>query len=241
MQRQLDQHALAEIADRGNEDGPARQARVAGDLGQVLVRQTQAVDLKQGRGAGLIGLDHAAPATGVTTHSRQAQRKVWRNQARVHQRADQRDGAGGVATGVGDAACGLHGGLLAGGQFGKAKDPAGGGAVRGRGVNDLGAGLAAGLGHGVNHRHGFAGGIVVQAQNDHIDAGHQGALGVGVLAQLRGDADQLDAGQGLQAFPDLQAGGTGFAVDKNLGHGALSCFCGGLSDAATARAGHSGA
>ena len=52
--------------------------------------------------------------------------------------------------------------------------------------------------------------------------------------------NQLNAGQGLQPFTDLQAGGSGFAVNKNLGHGAFSCVCGGLSDAAAARAGQSG-
>jgi hypothetical protein len=42
----------------------------------------------------------------------------------------------------------------------------------------------------------------------------------------------------LQAFPDLQAGGTGFAVDKNLGHGVF--LLGGLSDGAQALAGQRG-
>ena len=190
------------------------------------MRQTQAIDLKQGRGAGFVGLDHAAPATGVTTHRRQTQRKVSGDQAGVNQRADQRDSAGGVATGVGDAARALHGGLLAGGQFGKAVDPAGRGAVRGRGVNDLGAGLAAGRCHGINDGHCFAGSVIMQTQDDHIDPGHQRAFGGGVFAQFGGDADQLDAGHALQPFTDLQARGAGFAVDKNFGHGVCSCLCG---------------
>ena len=190
------------------------------------MRQTQAGDLKQRRGAGFVSFNHAAPAAGVTTHRRQTQSKVSRDQAGVNQRAYQGNGAGGVATGVGDAACALHGGLLAGGQFGKAVDPAGRGAVRRRGVNDLGAGLAAGRCHGVNDGHGFSGSVIMQAQNDHIDPGHQRAFGSRVFAQFGGNAHQLDAGHVLQPFTDLQARGAGFAVDKNFGHGVCSCLRG---------------
>jgi anaerobic glycerol-3-phosphate dehydrogenase len=44
-------------------------------------------------------------------------------------------------------------------------------------------------------------------------------FGVGVFAQRGVNAQQLQARHGAQAFADLQAGGAGFAVDKNLFHG----------------------
>jgi hypothetical protein len=54
--------------------------------------------------------------------------------------------------------------------------------VGGGGVDDLDG--AAGLGgDGVHHGGGFAGGIVVQAQDDQIHTGNQSALGGRVLAQ----------------------------------------------------------
>jgi hypothetical protein len=71
----------------------------------------------------------------------------------------------------------------------------------------------------VDHRHRFARRVVVQAQNDQVDGGHDVALGGRVLAPRGVDADQLDAGQAVQPLANLQAGGAGFAVDENLCHG----------------------
>lgn len=70
----------------------------------------------------------------------------------------------------------------------------------------------------VDHGHRVARGIVMQAQDDHVDLGHQGALGFRVFAQGRVNADQLDVGHQGQAFANLQPGGAGFAVNENFGH-----------------------
>ena len=58
----------------------------------------------------------------------------------------------------------------------------------------------------------------MQAQHHQIDLRHQRALGASVLAQFGGDADQLDAGHGLQPFANLQAGGAGFAIYEYFVH-----------------------
>ena len=84
----------------------------------------------------------------------------------------------------------------------------------GGGVDDLGL-LAGQL---VDQRDRFARRVVVQAQHHEVDAGHQVALGIGVFAQFGSDAHQFDLRHRLEPFADLQAGGTGFAVDENLGH-----------------------
>ena len=86
--------------------------------------------------------------------------------------------------------------------------------MRSRGVDDLG--LVAG--QRVDHGHRFARCVIVQAQDHQIDLGHQIALGGRVFAQLGRDADQFNLRHGLQAFADLQAGGTGFTIDKNFRH-----------------------
>ena len=109
----------------------------------------------------------------------------------------------------------LDGLRMAGHQFGKAIDPAWRHAVSGGRIDD--ARLAAP--QAVDQRHGLARRIVVQAQHDQVHAGHQVSLGAGVLAQLGRDAHELDLGHERQALADLQAGGAGFAVNENLGHG----------------------
>ena len=55
----------------------------------------------------------------------------------------------------------------------------------------------------------------MQAQDDHIHAGHQFLLGERILAQGRINADDLDAGHASQTVADLQAGGAGFAINEN--------------------------
>jgi len=87
--------------------------------------------------------------------------------------------------------------------------------VRRGGVDDLGLGA----GQLVDQRDRLARGVVVQAKHHQVDAGHQFALGGRVLSQLGGDAHEFDLRHRLQTFADLEAGGAGFAVDENLGHG----------------------
>ena len=215
MQRQLHQHALVEIAHAGYEDRLAGQAAVGHDFRNVLVRQAQCIQFVRSRAAGLVGLDHLAAATAVAAHRRQRHRVVGGQHAGIHQRAQQGDGAGGIAAGVGHA-LGFADGLgLLGVQLRKAVDPVRVHAVCGGGIDD--ARLAAG--QGVDQRHRLARGIVVQAQDHHVHFAHQLLLGGGILAQCRVDADDLDAGHSGQAFADLQAGGSGLAVDENFVHG----------------------
>jgi hypothetical protein len=73
--------------------------------------------------------------------------------------------------------------------------------------------------HGVDHGHRLARRVVVQAQDDEIDLGHEFAFGRRVLAAIGRDAHHLDGGHALQPLANLQPGGAGFAVDENLGHG----------------------
>ena len=213
---QLHQHALAKIAHGGHEHRAARQARVAHDLRQVLVLEAQGIGLKQRRLAFFIGLDHGSAPAGIPAHRRQRQRKVARNQSRIHQRADQRDGAGGIAAGVGHAGGGRHGLALAGGQFRKTEHPVRRCAVGGGGIDDLG--FAAG--QAVNHGHGFDRRLIVEAQNHQVHLRHQVTLGLRVLAQLRRNTDHLHLWHLLQPLANLQARRAGFAVDEYLGHGA---------------------
>jgi len=180
----------------------------------VLVLQAQGVGLVQWRTAGLVVFDHAAATTRIPAHRGQAQGKVARDQTRVHQRTDQGDGAGGVATGVGHALGLAHRRRLLSGHFRKTIDPAVLAAVGGRGVDDAGP-MA---GQAVNHGHRFARGLVVQAQHHQVGLGHEFALGLGVFAACRVDAQHLDLGHQGQPFADLQTGGAGFAVDENFGH-----------------------
>ncbi|MCY1379139.1 hypothetical protein D9M69_668290 [compost metagenome] len=74
--------------------------------------------------------------------------------------------------------------------------------------------------HAVDHGDGFDGRIVVQTEDDQIGLRHEVALGFGVFAALRRDAQQFDSRHALQALANLQTGGAGFAVDEDLGHDA---------------------
>ena len=75
---------------------------------------------------------------------------------------------------------------------------------------------------GVHHGRRLARRVVVQAEDDQVDARDQRALGLRVLAQGGGDAHELDPGQRLQALANLQARGARLSVDEYLGHGTHS-------------------
>ena len=63
---------------------------------------------------------------------------------------------------------------------------------------------------------------VGQAEDRQIDLCQQLALGLDILARLRGQAQQLDAGESRELLPDLQPGRSGFAVDEDFdGHVSL--------------------
>ena len=181
--------------------------------------QAQRIQLHRRRMTRFIGFHHAAPTTGVAADRGQANRIVHRQQSGINQRANQRDRAGGVTAWIADALGTDDGLALSCSQLRKSVDPALCRAVRGGGVDDLGARLASFRRDRVDHGHRFHGGIVMQAQHHQIGLGHQGALGQWVFAQGGGNAQNLHARHVVQAFADLQTGGTGFAVDKNFFHG----------------------
>jgi hypothetical protein len=217
MERQLHEHALREVADRGNEDGAAHQACVLHDFRQMLVLQPQGIDLV-GRGAARsVGLDHGAPAARVAAHRGEYHRVIGRERAGIHQRTQQCNGARGIAPRIAHALCPGNGFTLARGQFRKAEHPAIGGSVRGRCVDDAGLPCAS-LTDLFHHRCRLARGFVVQAEDDQVDSRHQLAFGRGILALFRRDAHELDLRHLLEPLADLQAGGASLAIDENLGH-----------------------
>ena len=102
MQGNADQHALPEIGHRRHEDRAAGEASIGLDLRYMLVFQAQRVKLEIGRAAGLIGLDHRLSAAGIAGDRVDGDGEILGDEASVRQRAQQRDGAGGVAAGIGD-------------------------------------------------------------------------------------------------------------------------------------------
>ena len=75
------------------------------------------------------------------------------------------------------------------------------------------------LAHRVEQSGGLLGRGVGQAEDRQIDLSQEFALGLDVLARLRGQAQQLDAGESREFLPDLQPGRSGFAVDEDFdGH-----------------------
>ena len=87
--------------------------------------------------------------------------------------------------------------------------------MRAGGVDDARRPLA----HRVEQSGGLLGRGVGQAEDRQIDLSQEFALGLDVLARLRGQAQQLDAGESRELLPDLQPGRSGFAVDEDFdGH-----------------------
>jgi hypothetical protein len=74
------------------------------------------------------------------------------------------------------------------------------------------------VGQAVGHSDRFLGGIIGQTEHDHIDARHQGALGLRVFALGRINADQLHAGLAGQTFTDPKTCGARLAIDENPCH-----------------------
>ena len=100
MQGELHQHALAKVAHRGYENRAPGEAGVLHDLRQMLVFETQTIQLERRRLTFFVGLDHASPAARITRDGRQAERRVRRQQTRIHQGPDQCNRAGGITARV---------------------------------------------------------------------------------------------------------------------------------------------
>ena len=177
----------------------------------MLVRQPQCIQLVGGPLAGLVGLDHLPSAPRIAAHGRQGHGVVGRQHACIDQRTQQRNGPRGIAAGVGHAV-GLADGLgLARTQLGKTVHPARLHPVGRGGVDDAGPRSR----QGVDQRHRFARGIVMQAQDHHVHRGHERLLGLGVLAQGGVDADQFHFRHMGEPFADLEPGGARLSVDEN--------------------------
>ena len=184
MERHADQHALAKIADRGNEDRPPGKPAIGFDFRQVLMFEAERVEFEIRRHAAFIGFDHRLAAAAIARDGIDRDRKIRRDQPRIDERTQQRDRAGRIAAGIGDAAGGGDLLLLACGEFGKAIDPAGGDAMGARCVEKARARLA----HRRDERRRFLCRFVRQAEDGEIDLGEERALGLRIFARLRCDA-----------------------------------------------------
>ena len=115
-----------------------------------------------------------------------------------------------MAAGVGDA-LGSNDALAQATYLGEAIGPAGGGAMRGRGVDDDRVGV-------LHERDRLNGGGVGQAEEG--DVGRVERLGTSdrVFAQLKGHAEQFDVGTAREPVVNAQTGGARLAVDEDLRH-----------------------
>ncbi|MNT24948.1 hypothetical protein D3C72_1604480 [compost metagenome] len=143
-------------------------------------------------------------------------RIVRGHQARLDQRPQQGDCAGGVAPGVAHSQ-GLRNPLsLAGAHLGKAVHPAGIRAVGGTGVDDPDLGIDDGS-RRLPRR------LIRQAQDRDIAGIDRLGAPLRVLAVGLGQRQQPQIAAPVEPFMDLQAGGALVAVDKykGLGHDAV--------------------
>ena len=97
--------ALAKRAVGRQKKRALRQACVLLDLGCVFVFQLQSVDLEGGRIQSVwpfVRIHTRSAAAGIARHGMNRNGIVGGHQGSLHQGAQQRDGAGGVAAGVAD-------------------------------------------------------------------------------------------------------------------------------------------
>ena len=210
VQRDRQRDALPEAAIRRHEERSTLQAGMFPDLGHVFVLQVQAIGLeRQGRcrARAFVRGDALASAPGVAGHGMDAQRRVAAQAPGLHQRAQQRNGAGRITTRVADPQRAGDARILAGRHFGKAVYPVRMGAVcRGR-VDDPHPRIAD-AGHGLSRCR------VGQAQHHHVAIVGSLRTRGGVLAQAVRQGNEVDVRAPGQPLPDLQAGGALVAVDE---------------------------
>ena len=137
------------------------------------------------------------------------QGRVRRQQAPLYQRRNQGDKARGVAAGVGDPLGCPDGFPLLRAQLREAVNPAWGGPVGGGSVDDPGIGVF----HQLYRLHG---GLIRQAEEDHIGLVHQPFPFCGILALVFVDEQEPDVLPARQAVVDLEAGGALLAVDVDF-------------------------
>mmetsp|Transcript_31139 Transcript_31139/g.77502 ORF Transcript_31139/g.77502 Transcript_31139/m.77502 type:complete len:300 (+) Transcript_31139:296-1195(+) len=176
VQRHRHHHALLEAAHGGAEHRLFAHPAPLRHLRQVLVLQVEPVSAPRLR-AVLVDLDERLAPAGVARHGVHNEAGAGSQQPGVDERAGQRDHAGGVAPGVGDA-LGLHHVVaLLGAQLGEPVRPAVGDAERSGRVDDDGVGV----GH---QRHSLDRGVVGQAQDGGVARVQHGGARHGVLTRV---------------------------------------------------------
>src|SRR5512136_3051802 len=127
----------------------------------MLVFETERVKLESGRSALFISLDHLPPAAGIAGDGVDRQRLMGLDYARVDERPQQSDGAGGVAADIGHARGAGDSRSLIRAELRKAVDPARRDTMRGRGVEQTRRLFA----ERVTKRDRLPGGVVGQAED----------------------------------------------------------------------------
>ena len=189
-----------------------RQARDGAHLAQVLVLLCKTVlpggNVQGVEGVRLILGDHLLAAAAVARERVARQQRVRRQDARLDERVDQHDEAAGVAAGHRDALGGTDRGLALGRQLRETVRPAGGRAVRGRGVEHDRVRVL----DEVSRRDGRR---VRQAQKRDVRAVEQFALGLDIVVQLGRQGQQVDVRALGQPVVNAQTGRAGAAVDED--------------------------
>ena len=212
-EEEFDGEAAVDGADDRREE---RGVGEAGDLlhfGEVLVVEAEGVvargfEFVRGVGVFVLG-DHFFAAAGVAGEGEAGEEGIGGEDAGRDEGVDGKEEGGGVAAGVGDA-CGVVDLLpVCGGEFREAVGPRWVGAEGGAGVDDFGVRI-------VDHRDGFFGGDVGEAEKGDVGGVEEALALGGVFALVGVDLENVDVGAGGEVFVDPQAGGAFLAVDVNL-------------------------
>src|SRR5215472_16817220 len=92
------------MPDRRRKDRPPRQPGKALDFRHVLVLETECVKLEGRATLVVMRLDHRSAAARIAAYRADRDRVIARDESRFDQRAQQRDGARRIATGIADLA-----------------------------------------------------------------------------------------------------------------------------------------
>src|SRR5262249_12097001 len=103
----------------------------------MLVREVESIELEGWRGSALEGLNQAPSASAVAADGIDADGVVGGDEPACNQWAQEGDGGGRVAAGIGNARGAGDCRPLAAVHLGKSIDPAAGEAVRGGGIDQL--------------------------------------------------------------------------------------------------------
>ena len=206
-------HAAVEVGDDRAENRGCIQSADGGHFRQVLVGLGDTVLARrvQKRIArfAFVVRDHLFAAAGIACDGEACQFGVCGNIFRLDERRDERDETAGMAARIRDAAGGGDFFTLAG-QFGEAVGPCGIDAVGGGCVDDGGVAF--------DHRDGFDGGGVRQAEEGDVGAVNGVMAGVWIFAQFVRKDDEFDVFAGGETFMDAEACRACAAVDENF-HG----------------------